>query len=370
MTRQIHRIRGKNLREALTRAAEIVGDNAVVFSSEETEDGEVTVSVGRAQDDPGARLERNGFGAGKPRYKGKSDLGGALPLLSPALRDLRGRLRGHGASTRWSSEIVEHVREVGADGIHAIDVAAEYVGDQFRIAPSPKVDGGTRLLAFIGPTGAGKTTTLVKLAERVARRGHRVALVSLDSFRAGAAEQLEAFADRLEMPFLATRDPRRLGAFCANQGPLDLVLLDTTGRSPRDTEALSDLRSSLATYSADRGLASYLVQPASASRRALVLAHQAFRPLGPRGLILTKFDETDAPATALEYARTTRLPLAFLCDGQDVRNHLHRPSPDLLADLVLLGRSDRLQAPGRSAIPTPSRGNAGRQSERVGEQLS
>jgi flagellar biosynthesis protein FlhF len=136
---------------------------------------------------------------------------------------------------------------------------------------------------------------------------------------------------------------------------LDLVLLDTTGRSPRDTEALADLRASLASYSAERGLASYLVQPASASRRALVLAHQAFRSLGPRALILTKFDETDAPATALEYARTTRLPLAFLCDGQDVRRHLHRPTPDLLADLVLLGRSERLDVSSRGAIARPAR---------------
>lgn len=353
MTRQIHRIRGKNLREALTRAAEIVGENAVVYSSEESEDGQVTISVGRSQDDPGARMQRFGFSADSARRSSDAEFGNGLPLLSPALRDLRQRLRSYGASTRWASEIVSHVHDSGADGVHAIDAAAEFVGEQFRIAPSPKVDGGTRMLAFIGPTGAGKTTTLVKLAERIARRGHRVGLISLDSFRAGAAEQLEAFAERLEMPFLATRDPRRLGAFCANQGPLDLVLLDTTGRSPRDTEALADLRASLADYSADRGLASYLVQPASASRRALVLAHQAFRSLSPRALVLTKFDETDAPATALEYARTTRLPLAFLCDGQDVRRHLHRPSLDLLADLVLLGRSERMAVPARGALPAP-----------------
>ena len=82
----------------------------------------------------------------------------------------------------------------------------------------------------------------------------------------------------------------------------------------------------------------YLVLPASTSRGSLALSVQAFRKLGPDAVCVTKLDETVEPAGALETALEARLPIAFLCDGQDVRSHLQRPTSDHFADLFLRGK--------------------------------
>jgi flagellar biosynthesis GTPase FlhF len=120
-------------------------------------------------------------------------------------------------------------------------------------------------------------------------------------------------------------------------GTVDAVLLDTPGLSPRDAERLDELARELARTAAPCELHTWLVLSTTASRGALRLTTRAFAGFRAEGAVLTKLDETDEPAAACEALVRARLPLAFLCDGQDARAHLVRPGPDGIADLVLRG---------------------------------
>lgn len=332
---QIHRVRGNNLRDALTRAAQKYGEGASFLSQERGPLGDVTIAVGVEHD---ARERLAAYGFGEQSSRPSAAAAEALPSLDPGLRDVRRRLRASGCSGEWIEQICSAVTASGRRGTHAIDAAGAALARQLKIAPAPRATDQPRLLALVGPTGVGKTTTVVKLADRLARAGRRVAICALDSYRAGALDQLQAFAERLEVPLWAPRDADDLATRVEAAGPLDAVLVDTTGRSPSDSRELARMQASLAALAGFGDTSAYLVLSATTGMRSLERAHRAFAPFGPDGLVVTKLDETAEPAAALELAVRARLGVAFLCDGQEIRGNLHRPTSDRLADLVLRGR--------------------------------
>jgi flagellar biosynthesis GTPase FlhF len=261
--------------------------------------------------------------------------------LEPGAADVRQRLLRHGASRQLVEHVLEAVLGSGQQGAFAIDAAARVIGDLFRIDRPSKRGTRPHLMTFIGPTGSGKTTTLAKLGRRLREAGYEVAFVSLDPVGASALERVggtEADVDRLEIPLLAARHAKDVRQAAAKHAGADLLLLDTPGMSPRDEQGIEALGDELARV--DRHLPgdTYMVLPANASSSALALSASALRPLGPRACVLTKLDETAQPASALEQTLRSRLPVAFLCDGQDTRTHLVRPKPGHFADLLLRGR--------------------------------
>ncbi|MEZ5989364.1 MAG: hypothetical protein R3F30_09620 [Planctomycetota bacterium] len=186
---------------------------------------------------------------------------------------------------------------------------------------------------LVGPTGVGTTTTLAKLAARaVLDEGRRPGIVCLDSFRVGATEQLRAYAELMDLPMrvaFTAEDLRRAIAEPADRGP---VLVDTTGRSPRDAEALARLAATL------RGLdlEVQLCVPAAA-RRGPRARRRGFAALRPAALGITKWDETEAPGEALGFAIEKGLPVAWVADGQRVPEDLRQARAGDLARGLCLG---------------------------------
>jgi flagellar biosynthesis protein FlhF len=125
---------------------------------------------------------------------------------------------------------------------------------------------------------------------------------------------------------------------------VDAVLLDTPGLSPRDEAHLDELARTLARVAVPCELETLLVLAATSNRGALRLTTGAFGRFRPDAAVLTKLDETDEPAAAYEALVRARLAVAFLCDGQDARAHLVRPTPAALADLVLRAAGSRPRA--------------------------
>jgi flagellar biosynthesis protein FlhF len=325
---RIHRVRGRDLVDALERAAQTYGEHALVLSREPAPGGGITVAVGVA--------------AAPPRREAA-----AQEARDNGCADLERRLRLSGASEGLVERALAAALKRGARGPYALDAAAEELGALVAAAPSPRVRPrgvGTapHVLAFVGPTGVGKTTTLVKLAARLARSERRIALVSLDARSLAGRAQLEAYARLLQAPVVAADDGRKLARSVAQSRHVDALLVDTAGESPRSAEALQRLGAELAQArqggDAAAELEVYLTLGASAARGALEETLAGFGAAGPTALVLTKLDETRQTAPALEFARASGLPVAFLCDGPDVSAHLHRTSPDRVADLLLRGR--------------------------------
>lgn len=177
-----------------------------------------------------------------------------------------------------------------------------------------QADATFRTLAVVGPTGVGKTTTLAKLAARAKDRGERVAIVTLDTYRMAAVEQLRAFADLLAVPFEVAFTATDLRRTLQQHAGCDRVFVDTTGRSPRDHDAMPLLEGNLRAGHC----ATLLCLAAGTRARDCAVVLDGFEPLGIDAVCLTKWDETVAPGEAVSAVAERGLALSHICVGQEV----------------------------------------------------
>lgn len=178
------------------------------------------------------------------------------------------------------------------------------------------------VVALVGPTGVGKTTTVAKLAARYAatHKARDVALVTTDCERSGGREQLAMFGRQLGMPVFEPRGANGLIETLDRLADYPLVLIDTAGFGPRDRSLAAQFN----WMSAARRVRSYLVLPANAQAEDLDEVIRQFRCAAPEGAILSKLDETGRLGSSLSVVVRHRLPLAYITDGQDVPKDLHR----------------------------------------------
>jgi flagellar biosynthesis protein FlhF len=199
--------------------------------------------------------------------------------------------------------------------------------------PIHAASGAGRVVALVGPTGVGKTTTIAKLAANYRlKEGRRVGLITVDTYRIAAVEQLRTYAEIIDLPMEVVSTPREMREAVAKMRDFDLVLMDTAGRSPRDEVRIRELRSMLSEAEPNEV---HLVLSAAASARSLVAAAEKFIPVGVTAAIVTKIDEATALGNILSLARTCKLPFSYLTDGQNVPDDINVAEPRALAQLIL-----------------------------------
>lgn len=183
------------------------------------------------------------------------------------------------------------------------------------------------IVALIGPTGVGKTTTVAKLAARYAlRHGPRhVALVTIDNYRIGAHEQLRSYGRILNIPVRVAADHQELQSVLADLGEKRLILIDTAGMGQRDVRLTAQLKM---LTQGDSGrekhkIKTYLVLSTATRLSGLNEATEAFKGASPDGVILTKIDETTSLGSALSVIIKHQLPIVYVSDGQRVPEDLH-----------------------------------------------
>lgn len=199
-----------------------------------------------------------------------------------------------------------------------------------RFAPDPLAPligspDAPSAIALIGPTGVGKTTTIAKLAAQVVcRLRRRVVLITLDTYRIAATEQLRIYAEIIGAGYHIARSVRELDTLVRRFSGGATVLIDTAGRSPADLADEMELGSYLRECD---DLLKMLVLPATTHPVDAHTAVRQFSMFGPNQLILTKMDETTRPGAAVSVAGDSGLPLAYLCSGQRVPEDLERATP-------------------------------------------
>lgn len=335
---QIHRVRGNDLKDALKRARRTYGEGAVVISQETTPDGATTLAVAERPPIPAEEMEAL-------REEGARKLGRVEPKTFPAeetvpagYEEVRERLVRTGASPEWSLRICKRAAELAEPGEHPMDTLGKAIGGQVRIASLPKAPGVTRVISFVGNTGVGKTTGLVKLGARLVRGKRSLGLATLDSHRVGAVGQLRAYADLLGTSLCILKADEALSPEALGAAGHDVVLLDTTGKAASDQPRLVKFHDDVTRNKRMTRLDAFLVLPATSSRAALREVSEAYGDIPLAGCVITKLDETRRPSHVLEHVIDLGLPVAFLSDGQDIGRNFQRATPELLADLVLLGR--------------------------------
>lgn len=220
----------------------------------------------------------------------------------------------------------------------AYRLALALMARRIEVVPERWVDSGG-IVAMVGATGVGKTTLLAKLAARwVMRHGPReIALVTTDSVRIGAQEQLHTLGRLLGAPAYAIDGPAELPELLDHLGSKRLVLIDTAGLSQRDPRLAGELE--LLARASDR-LETALVISAAAQAGAIEEAVAQFAAARPASCTLTKLDEAASLGGALSMLMRSGLPLAYLSDGQRVPEDLHPARAHrLIARAVELSRS-------------------------------
>jgi len=198
------------------------------------------------------------------------------------------------------------------------------------------------VVALLGPTGVGKTTTVAKLAARCAMQygSDKIAMITTDCYRIGAFEQLNTYGKILGCPVIVAKDAQQLADAIYQCRDKRLVLIDTAGMGQRDIR-LSEQLSTLVN-SSHVNIRSYLVLPATAQRKVLEEAVVQFRKMPLVGCIITKMDEAIGTGDVLSVAITHSLPLAYMTNGQRVPEDIGAADPQRLINSVIeqLGQAD------------------------------
>jgi flagellar biosynthesis protein FlhF len=195
--------------------------------------------------------------------------------------------------------------------------------------------GRPRVIVLIGPTGVGKTTTIAKLAANLKlRQNQHVGLITVDTYRIAAVEQLRTYAQIIHVPLSVVMSPEELSSAIEDMADMDVILVDTAGRSQRNGERLDELKRFLAAARADEV---HLVLSTTANQKNLQSAIERFGALGADRLILTKLDEAVSFGMILNIVRRMDAALSFVTTGQDVPDDIEVGEGRKLAQRIVGG---------------------------------
>lgn len=202
-------------------------------------------------------------------------------------------------------------------------------------------ENGKTVVFFLGPTGVGKTTTIAKLAsEFKLNRGIQVAMITADTYRIAAVEQLNTYAGILDVPVSVIFSPDELIDAINKYSEYDLILVDTAGRSHRNTEQLSEVKQ-LITATQEAGLGvnieKYLVLSATTKYKDLLNITEAYKDIDNFRLLFTKLDETNAYGNILNIRVHTGAPLSYVTSGQAVPEDISVVNVQEMAKCLISG---------------------------------
>jgi flagellar biosynthesis protein FlhF len=318
--------RASRFDEALARVRKDLGPDAFIVSSRQIRprgygsSGEVEVTA--VSHAPGAASRPLTI----PRAEPQSDVAGG---------SVERRLARMGVPSSAADVLARGIRDVAGREPRTMDEFRTALGGVLReeVLFSAGVARRARVAALVGPTGVGKTTTVAKIAARAALVEQRsVGLVSIDQYRVGGAEQLERWADLIGVPMETAHDASTLRTALERLGEADLVLVDTAGRTPRDTGALADMARTL--QGAGEPIEVHLCLAAATYHAEIESIVERMTPLRAVRLTVTKVDEAVRAGGIVSAHALSGLPLSFFTTGQRVPEDLEEATPERLAALL------------------------------------
>ncbi|HPL62847.1 MAG TPA: flagellar biosynthesis protein FlhF [Syntrophales bacterium] len=369
---QVKRYEASNVQEAMEKIRTDLGDDAVVLSTKRLRRGKTTfieVTAARDLSVKACSREENRDrtpASGREEIRAEIDeirkiaesLRGENPFraqmselkeMMSSLFDLVGSLREEtGLSAVYRRLVSGGMSRERAYGLvketpcgrggnrpedyeKALRSVEESIGRSIAV-PRDRIDPD-RVVVFIGPTGVGKTTTLAKVAARYAIDfKKKVGLITTDTYRIAAAEQIRTYAKIMGLPLEIATEKESYRKALAKFSDKDCILVDTPGRSHLDSRHLKKIAEILA---ADTPARAHLLLSLTSSTRNLLEAADRYSTINYDSIIFTKLDETRSFGAMFDVVAQSEKPVSYLTTGQNVPKDIERANPDRIAKLIV-----------------------------------
>lgn len=195
------------------------------------------------------------------------------------------------------------------------------------------ISGKGKVVMFLGSTGVGKTTTLAKLAAKLVLDEHYdIGVITSDTYRIAAVEQLRTYCDILKLPLIVAYDADEVARAVQSFKDKDIIFIDTAGRSYKDEEQAEELQKIVECIDHKE---SYLVLNASFSSKSLKAMLNRYYFLKDYKLLITKLDESEGLGNIINLCRVSGKPLSYFTDGQNVPDDIMLASSEVVVDYIL-----------------------------------
>jgi len=345
---QINRYRAKSISEATAKVKSELGPEAIILATKKLNDGK------SGQCFEIAALPEKSSQTLDSYHELKSDLvrikdmiyllntsGGIAErlIMNPAVLNIYTRLLKSGVSDHCAKLFLNSAGVLNTqittekqDQVNKA-IAKEILKQIDTDGATQRSAGGQELIALVGTTGVGKTTTIAKLAARfMLKEKKHVGLISIDNYRIGAMEQLKAYADILGISCFPAFNRKDLLYVLKRLAKHDVILIDTAGQSQYDTTRITELQRML---TADLEIRAHLLLSVTTSEDEMYRTALNFAPLKYQNYIFTKTDEAKKKGSIINQLMKMNLPISYLTNGQNVPEDIEIATKEKIVRLIL-----------------------------------
>lgn len=281
----------------------------------------------KAQDSPSKDNEELVKEVQEMRNMLKDMMNSSLAVNTPK-SELHMKLESSDVDSKIISEIVKMVNEVSDDRTEE-EKLKEIVNNMIKVSQNKEEN----VIVLVGPTGVGKTTTIAKLAGRLSLiENKKVGLITIDTYRIGAVEQLKTYADIMNIPFNVVFTIKDMQSALESMSDCDVILVDTTGRSSKNTMQISELRAFIDKVKTEN---IHLVISCTTKNKDIDVIVNGYKSLNYNNIIITKLDETSTYGSILNIVESAKKPISFITTGQNVPDDIKLLTAEEITKLIL-----------------------------------
>ena len=347
---QIKKYRANTIKEATARVKDILGPEAMIISTKKV-NGKGTERLFEVS---AVATDSESMDLGATLYgELKSDLMSIKEMISllnhsgsiienlmtkPAIINLYAKLIRSGVHDQYARMFFEKAGALSETHSRDFDgIRTKVIREIMQVIdvtnPFERTDGKQVLSAFIGTTGVGKTTTIAKLAAHLMLKARKkVGLISIDSYRIGAIEQLKTYANILGIPCFPAFNKKDLIFALKKMETREVILIDTAGQSQYDRERIGELKRMIAD---DLEINAHLLLSVSTTESEMNSAATNFSSLNCQSYIFTKIDESEKCGSVINQIMKRPLPISYFTTGQNVPEDIEKASKEKVFNLIL-----------------------------------